>query len=876
MARTRRRLLGFAVVVALAVLPVIADRHGFRGAPAAGGGSKAVPRNRVSNAGARAVERPSIHDLVDLSHVPYGVRFRSTGSIRTSMRDLQSLAASGAARDQWTPLGPAPISFLGSAPRTSSGRVRALAYAPATHTIYVGAASGGVWKTTDGGASYTPLTDSMPSPAIGALAVDPRDNNVIYAGTGEEAGQNYSRGVGIYKSVDGGRTWALSGNDLMENGAVSAIVVDPTDSARVYAAVEFVASEGVTISDDGGRTWRVPAGAATTGHRVTDLQIDASGNLYAGVSGDDAASSGIYFSADQGQTWTSRSAGLPAVPRPRYRIALSAGSSSRPPGGQTLFVAVAADDISHPQVKLQGVYRSTDGGQSWALIGDAASLHDTYDQAYYDMAVGVDPNDPSGNTVYVGLSHLYRTVSALSFAPAWQCLDDSGCNGGIASNLHIDQHALLFAFRVIYIGNDGGVFMLPEGGGSGDFSDQNGNLALTQFYSGAVGAEGSVIAAGGTQDNGSAVLRSDSGWVSPDVGDIGSVVIDQANPSIVYHVDIDGTPYRSTDGGITFVPEQTGFPAGGDPGLYTPPFPPLMMAPRSSSTLYLGLYHLWRTTDGMKNWSNISNVLSLNSPIWAIGVAASDPNTIYIADTGFGADNPRSISRLYGTTDGGAHWTALGGPPCDPAGGSLYCIANGGSRINSIAVDPTNGRTVYVTFNSSLLGQTADVAKSTDGGTTWTDITGSLPRVPFYSVVIDPAHPSIVLAGSALGVYISFNAGARWYLLGSNLPNVPVSQLALDGSAAQVTAFTMGRGAWRIDVPLEAPPDTPTPTVTPTPTETPTPTDTPTATPTPTDTPTITPTPTDTPTITPIPTVTIPQSCKQGYKRVKGKCRKVR
>jgi photosystem II stability/assembly factor-like uncharacterized protein len=874
MARSRRMLLAVAVIAALAVLPT-AIRDDSRPAPAAGVKGRIRPIGQDPDAAAAARAGTSVPDPADLSRLPYNVRLRSTRSILTALHRRQALASSGAPSDEWTPIGPAPISFPGGAPRTSTGRVRALAYAPTTHTMYVGAASGGVWKTTDGGVTYTPLTDSMPSPAIGALAVDPRDNGIIYAGTGEEMGQNYSRGVGIYKSVDGGATWALYGNTMMENGAVSAIVVDPTNSKRVYAAVEYVADEGVAISDDGGHTWTVPAAAPTTGHRVTDLQIDAYGDLYAGVSGDDAASSGIYFSNDHGQTWTNRSAGLPADPRPRYRIALSPSTASLPPGQQTLFVAAAADDLSHPQVRLRGVYRSTDGGNSWAMIGDAGSMHDTYDQAYYDMAVGVDPNDPSGNTLYIGLAHLYRTANALSFSPAWQCLDDSGCNGGTASNLHVDQHALLFTYGVVYIGNDGGVFMLPEGGGPGDFTDQNGNLALTQFYSGAVGS-GAVLAAGGTQDNGSAVLRGDTGWLSPEIGDIGSVVIDPANSRLLYHVDIDGTPYRSNDGGATFVPERTGFPAGGDPGIYIPPFPPLVMSPRSSSTLYLGLYHLWRTTDGMRSWSNVSNLLSLNSPIWTIGVSVSDANTIYIADTGFGGDNPRSVSRLYGTTDGGAHWTALGGPPCNPSGGSLYCIANGGSKISSIAVDPSDSRTVYVALNSYRYGQTADVATTTDGGQTWTDITGSLPQVPFFSVLVDPAHPAIVFAGSALGVYVSFNRGQRWYLLGNNLPNVPVSQLALDSSSSRLTAFTMGRGAWQIDVPLEAPPDTPTPTITPTPTETPTPTDTPTNTPTATGTPTVTPTPTDTPTITPIPTVTIPQSCKKGYKRVKGKCKKLK
>jgi photosystem II stability/assembly factor-like uncharacterized protein len=868
--RSRRIAIGLAIALCLAAAQT-GIKIPVRAVPSAAVGT---PRAQLREADAR---RASTHDLADLSLLPYDARLRSIGSMHGSLLKRQALSQSGAASDVWTSLGPAPIRFPGNAPRTATGRVRALAYAPATGAIYVGAASGGVWKTTDGGVSYTPLTDSMPSSAIGALAVDPTNNNVIYAGTGEESGDNYSKGVGIYKSEDGGTTWTLYGNNLMENGAVSAIVVDPTDNRRVYAAIEFVTGQGVAVSDDGGLTWTVPPGAATTGHRVTDLQIDDAGNLYAGVSGDDAASSGVYFSGDHGRSWTNRSGGLPADPRPRYRIALAPGSLSLPPSQQTLFVAIAADDSAQPKVKLRGVYRSTDGGGSWTLIGTPASMQDSYDQAFYDMFVGVGPSDPSGNTLYVGLANLYRTTSALSFSPGWQCLDDTTCNGGIQSDVHVDQHAIAFVGGTIYIGNDGGVFALPDRGGPADFTGRNGNLALTQFYSGAVGGgAGSAVAAGGTQDNGSAVLRPGSGWTSPDIGDIGGVAIDPANPSLIYHVDIDGTPYRSTDGGGTFTPERTGFPPGGDVGVFIPPFPPLVMAPQSSSTLYLGLYHLWRTTDAMGGWSNISNVLSLNSPIWAIGVSAGDPNTIYLADTGYGGENPRSISRLYGTTDGGAHWNALGGPPCDPAGGSLYCIPNDGSRINSIAVDPTNSRILYVTLNSYRLGQTADVARSTDGGQTWIDVTGSLPQVPFYSVVVDPIRPSLIFAGSALGVYMSFDQGSRWYLLGSNLPNVPVSQLVLDNTGTQLTAFTMGRGAWRIDVPSQPPPDTPTPTITPTPTDTPSATDTPTPTATPTGTPTITPTATPTPTITPIPTVTIPQSCKKGYKRVKGRCRKAR
>ena len=654
------------------------------------------------------------------------------------------------AQNRWTLIGPSQIA---TSP-TASGRTNTVAIDPTNiNIIYVGAAAGGVWKTTNGGTTWTPLTDTQCSTAMGSIAIDPSNHLVVYAGTGEE---NFSLdsyyGCGVLKSTDGGVTWVRMGASVFApnggNGAatIAKIAIHPTTTSTLLVA----SSLGLYRSTDSGSTFtRVLAGTAT------DVVIDpanpstmyaALGNIFGN------AADGVYKSTDAGATWTLLGGGLPTSSVGRISLAIAASSSS------TLYAAVQ----NSANFQFLGMWKTINSGSTWSQLSatNATCTFGGSSQCWYDLALAVDPTN--ANTVYLGTQDFFKsTDGGNTFTDI----------GGYSGSIHPDQHALTFLpgnASTIIIGNDGGVYKSGDGGST--WTSLNTNLAITEFSPGfSLHPTNGSIAMGGTQDNGTNLTTGSTTWQEIWGGDGGFTAIDFTNPNTLYTENTGATgPYRSDNFGSSFALVNTGIDTS-DPSLF---YPPLVMSSTTSMALFFGTNKVYKTINQGGAWSVSATTLGGN--VAAIAQAPSNSLIVYA-----GASN----GVVYKSTNGNASYAALSGLP------SLV--------PTYIAVHPTDPNTVFVTFSGfSGAAPSRHVWKSTDGGATWADISGNLPDIPTNSIVLDPNAPTTeIFVGTDLGVYRSHD-GATWSAFDTGLPNVPVVDLKYNAGTGVLAAATHGRSVW--------------------------------------------------------------------------------
>ncbi len=803
------------------------------------------------------------------------------GGFVAALEQTQALAPMEAAETlpQWQNIGPAPMisSKIGQQQINVSGRVTALAIHPTQpNTVYLGAAQGGVWKTTNGGDSWTPLTDNQASMSMGALAIDPQNPNTIYAGTGEPTrGLDNYYGAGILKSTDGGATWTRQGISAFNGLAIARILVHPTNSNIVYAASSqsgqagpVSPTRGIFRSQDGGVTWQGLL-TCTACFGATDLEIDP-GNpntLYAGIQGN-----GVFKSTDGGNNWGQLTNNLPNPQSVGVgRVVLSI-SQSNPA------VVYASYQIVIPN-KYDGalVFGTTDGGATWTQIS-TGGYNFCGSQCWYSHTIEVDPANP--NTLYAGGTANYSGNSEADFSVrqvvvkttnrggSWLDLSD---NSAPNRSLHPDMHVIAFDpanSQTLWVGNDGGVWKSTDGGQT--WSNRNTNLATLQFTGIAVDPTNPAIIQGGMQDNNKAFTTNGGatrGWTAVDVGDGGFGAIDPFNPTIWYGTRFGKSFQRNDQGsGLTgFWPIITTGIDQADRALF---YVPLAVDPSTQGVLYLGTYRVYRTTDRGDSWTAVSPDLSGGQGyVSAIAVAPSGPATVWAGT---------SDGRIQVTTNSGGSWTNTTAAPLP----SRY--------VSRLAVSPTDPKTAYAVFsgfNTHTPGEPGHVFKTTNRGASWQDISGNLPDVPVQSIALDASHPGTVYIGTDTGVFRTQDDGGSWIPFNNGLANVAVVDLVLTANNSKLFAATHGRSIYRVDLAGQPAPLTrkiflplllrgalsntnpPTPTHTPTATPTPVggtglPTSTPTLTPTRTPIPTKTPTPTATPTLgtpgapTPTPTPT--------------------
>jgi hypothetical protein len=692
-------------------------------------------------------------------------------SLREARTQARGLRAGWTAQAAWQGLGPANV----------GGRVTDLLVHPGQpNTVYAGVATGGVWRSTDAGATFSPAWDAAQPPSIGALAITA--TGVLFAGTGESnpgGGSVTFPGNGVYRSADGGANWAhvgLSGTDR-----IGRLAPDPANANRMFAAATgnlFVpgGARGLYRTLDGGVSWQlVLAGAnATTG--AIDVAVDPgnpqrvyaalwdhrrqpNGRVYGGVG------SGLYRSTDGGGTWTRLAGGLPAANGNLGRMGIAVARSDP----QRLY-AIAADTSG----AFSGFWTSTNRGDTWTRITNTSYLSASQSTfGWWFGRIWVDPAD-ARHVFVAGVPMLESTDAGLSWRRN-------------SSSFHVDQHAMAWdAGRPgrVYLGNDGGIYRSESGGSLTGAWTKSTYQPFNQFYTVAVSRQDASRVLGGAQDNGSLRSWGTPSWNSVNGGDGTTNLIDPTNHDKVYSCSQYGSCSRSTNGGST----MTGFGATTSDrrGWVTP----VEFDPTNPAIMYYGGNRLNRSTNSAASWTAVSPDLTRGAggtggypygTITAIAVAKTTGAVIYV-----GTDD----GRVWITRNTGATWTEItAGLPT--------------RWITRVAVDPTDADRAYVTVSGYRNGENAaHVWRTTTGGAAWQDISGNLPDAPVNDIVLDPRQPGTLYVASDVGVFATTTGGADWSVVGSGLPAVPVADLDAGpaGTGTVLTAATFGLGMYRTTV----------------------------------------------------------------------------
>jgi photosystem II stability/assembly factor-like uncharacterized protein len=652
-----------------------------------------------------------------------------------------------------------------------SGRVSAIAPVN-SQTVYAGGATGGVWKTVNGGGSWTPLFDTQSSLAIGALAVDPNNSSIVYAGTGESnaSGDSYY-GAGLFKSTDAGAHWSKVTALSIDGCTIADIAISP-NSQTVLVAVKgqgqyrgsnFVARPCTTVAgiyrfDAGTLTWSHVTGGVGTDPQhpwewsPTDLSFDSSDSniAYAGF-----YEHGVFKSGDAGVNWGFLGTGQPAsLTYGRVAVQVAPGNS------QKLYAAFAPKSSG----SLVSLLRSDDGGASWSAPL-ATGQYATLSLGWYALTLAVDPQN--ANTFYVGSTYLMKCTNGGA--------NPGDCSFPMWPKLHVDFHALAFDSAVspsnLWIGNDGGVYRTGDGLAT-DPVNRNTNLSLTQFQPGMSGTADTMLL-GGTQDNGTQRFSGTTTWDRVLWADGGYSAVDPSDSSVAYMTtqhDPTTAPrymYKSVNGNASL--SDSGIPTSESSQFY----PPLEMSPSSSQTLYTGLTKLYTTTNGAGAWAATSAACcsSTVSAIGPSGVAA----TIYVGT---------STGDLKVTTNGGASWPTS---------------INFSRYVTDIAVDPTNDAVAYLTLSGF---GTSHVYKTTNRGGSWSPISTGLPDSPANSIAVDwrRSVPTLYV-GTDVGVFWSTDGGSTWQDTSVNLPHTVVIDVLIDAATDKLIAATHGRGAFSTPIP---------------------------------------------------------------------------
>ena len=698
----------------------------------------------------------------------------------------QTLSKDSLAGMKWRLIGP----FRG-------GRVEAVTgVAGNPRVFYFGAVAGGVWKTTDAGASWKPEFQHESVASIGAIAVDPQDPNVIYLGTGEPALRgDISDGDGMYKSVDGGATWMHIG--LNDTRHIARILIDPYDPNIIFVAAIGHAygpneERGVFRSTDAGKTWqKVLYKDDKTG--AIDLTFAATNShvLYAALyqevrtpwgfsSG--GAGSGIYKSVDGGATWKQLEGhGLPEGVLGRIGIAVGADP-------QRVYALIEA--------KKGGLYRSDDGGKNWQFVN---GNHNFTQRAWYFTNVYADPKNT--DTLYILNTGMYRST-------------DGGQTFKNINAPHGDRHDLWIdptnTARMIEA-DDGGATISEDGGQT--WSTEN-NQPTAEFYHVATDDRFNYYVYGAQQDNSTVAIasRSDSGaitdkdWYDVGGGESGFVVPDPKNPNIVYAGSYDGliTRYDKANGQEQDISAWPLNPMGSGAAALKYRFQwtaPIAMSPFDSHTIYHAAQVLFKSTDQGQNWTVISPDLTRNDKSKqgsAGGPLTQDNTSVEYYDTIFAvAESPVERGLIWvGSDDGLVHITRDGGKAWSdvtPKGLPDW------SRIDLIDPSTHAAGTAYLAADRSRWDDFHPyLYKTSDYGKTWTKITNGLPDNVFtHAIREDTARKGLLFAGTETGVYVSFNDGAQWQSLQLDLPTVPVHDMTIHGN--DLIVATHGRAFWSLD-----------------------------------------------------------------------------
>ncbi|HEY0004695.1 MAG TPA: hypothetical protein VGB17_07760 [Pyrinomonadaceae bacterium] len=705
----------------------------------------------------------------------------SSPSLFEAFVHKQHLAAKTAAatptQQSWRPMGPYSVPHgqtYGSGPGSRpsiSGRVSSIAVDPsnASH-ILIGAGGGGVWESKDTGKTWDARTDDQPSLAIGAVAFNPRDTSIVYAGTGEGDSTFVDSpnllGAGLLRSTDGGTSWTVHARAPFERQGFYDLVVDPLNGSHLLAAT----TEGLFESTNGGTSWTLRRNRRTWSlsmRRAVSGDPNSTKEVFA------ACLDGVFRSTNGGTSWSTVS--LPGAPTSFERIEVC----HAPSDGNVVYVVAAGP----PDAPVAGggsqptayIWRRGLFGGAFTRVNAPPDLETG--QAWYDWFAGVAPNNP--DVLYVGGINTHKGIRTAAGSFNWTII--SAKQSG--DSIHPDEHAIAFSPtdpNVVYVGCDGGIFRSPDGGNR--WQSLNKGLCITEieFLAQHPIFEAWVLA--GTQDNGTMRYQGGEVWYHVADGDGGDCGINTSTPSTCYHTFYGMGVARSTRGGgwdtwprnfqgqdLIVGPPASDADNYPDGALF---YPPLEVNGRvvaqAGRTVFI-------SSDGGTNWQSVALPSGARM---ASALAIPTTSRIFV-----GTINGRVLR--IDLVDG--IWRAPV-PLAQPASGF----------ISDIMVDPTNANRIYVAYQSSSTG--ARVFRSDNGGSSWVNISTGLPNIAINAIEIDPQNPTTIFAAADVGVYRSLDAGNSWTSFNRGLPNALVKDLLFHQPSRLLRAGTQARGVWEIAV----------------------------------------------------------------------------
>ena len=696
------------------------------------------------------------------------------------------------------------LEYRSIGPANMGGRVADVEGVPGDpNIVYVASASGGLWKTTNGGVTWKPIFDRQGTISIGDIALAPSNPDVVWVGTGESNVRNsVSFGDGVYKSTDAGKTWQHMG--LKDTEHISAIAINPQNSDIVYIAAlghAFGPNEerGIFMTTDGGKTWAKTL-YIDNQHGAADLEIDPTNPniLYAGMwsferkpwthhSGSEKG--GVYKSVDGGRTWNKLTNGLPKL---MGRI----GIRVAPSNPNVVYVIVEAKDGT--------LYRSDDRGETFKL---ASKNTDIVSRGFYYTRVRVDPTNEN---------HIYAVASTL-----YTSIDGGKTFRSITGRTHVDFHALWLDPKNpkrMWHGQDGGIAVTYDGGETWEVVS---NIPIGQFYQ--VYADNRspfYYVMGGLQDNGSwtgpsrtrepAGIMNDD-WRMVSFGD-GFYMINHPDDPDVYLSESQGanivwTDMRSREQQLVnpWGRGSGGGPAAGQKYRFNSNSP-IVFSAHDKTTVFLAGNVVFRSPDFGKTWEQISPDLTTNDPEKlkdAGGPVAFENSTAEYYSTIISiAESPVEKGQIWvGTDDGNLQVTRDGGKNWNNIIANVSGIGKN-SPVSHVEPSRTGADVAYVAFDRHMFDDFRPyIFKTTDGGKSWTNISGNLPAKGYVQVVReDPKNTNLLYAGTELGLFASYNGGKDWMPLNlKNLPNVSVHDILVHPRENDLILATHGRSLWIFD-----------------------------------------------------------------------------
>lgn len=655
----------------------------------------------------------------------------------------------------WAPIGPmGPISGNAGGQLLKSGRLCFVSISPTnTNVLFIGAPAGGLWKSTNGGTSWTTNTDNFLTCGFADLAFDPTNTNIMYTATGDgDAGDTKTDGV--YKSIDGGTTWTATGLTFNISAGVTIrrLIVNPTNPQIVMAA----ASNGIWRTTNGGTNWT----QLLAGTSIFDMEFQP-GNANTVY----AAGTTFRRSTDGGATWTTISSGIPTTGCNRMAIAVT-------PADVNYVYVLASNSANNGML---GFYKSNSAAVSFTqmpttlnLLGYNSNGADTGGQGWYDLCIACSPLNK--DEVVTGGVNVWRTTNG---GTSWTIYGH--WTGSVAPFTHADQHDLEYApDGTLFNTNDGTVYKRTAT--STSWAEISGTINISQIYKIGLSNLTANKWITGHQDNGTSTWNGTT-YQARLGGDGMDCFIDRTNDNNLFGEYYNGTFNKSTDGGVTWNACTTGM-SGAAPWVTI-----WKQDPVTATRLYAGRQNMFVSNNSAGSWAQIGT-LPVAGNVVEFAIAPSNNQVLYVVKS----------NAIMKTSDGGTTWSNITGT-----------ISTALSFVN-VAVSPTDASKVWVVCSNFSAGN--KVFYSANGGTTWTNYSANLPNIPGDCLLYEPGTSDRIYVGMDRGVYYRDNTQSTWTLYNAGLPNIPVSDMEMSAAMpGKIVAATYGRGTWMVDVvPAAVPP----------------------------------------------------------------------